>query len=65
MKKISMTFVGLAAMTGAADAHPGGHVMSVLGGVFHVFTEPDHLAWMLGAAALAVALFYVVKRRTV
>lgn len=42
-----------------ALAHPGDHATS---GLVHFLTEPDHLALM--ALALAVAVVLVIKRRS-
>jgi hypothetical protein len=64
MKTFLISLGGLMAMTGMAEAHPGEHLFTVAGSLYHLLTEPDHLAIMTGAAALAVGLFYVLKRRS-
>jgi hydrogenase/urease accessory protein HupE len=43
----------------AAVAHPGEHQGA---GIFHLLTEPDHLAMM--AVGAAVAVFVVLKWRS-
>ena len=65
MKKILISLGGLVAMGGVAEAHPGEHLYSIIGSLFHLLTEPDHLAMLAGAVALAAGLFYILKRRTV
>jgi hydrogenase/urease accessory protein HupE len=46
-------------------AHPGEHGFSVSGSLFHLLTEPDHLAVLVAAIAVAAALFYALRRRSV
>jgi hypothetical protein len=65
MKKILISLGGLVAMAGVAEAHPGEHLFSIVGSFFHLLTEPDHLAMLAGAVAVAAGLFYMLKRRSV
>ena len=51
--------------SGAAFAHPGKHAFTVAASLYHLLTEPDHLAMMAGAAIIAAALVYKFKRRSV
>lgn len=53
MKKIIAVAAGLLALsTTTAFAHPGVHDFSFVGSLYHLVTEPDHLAMMAGVAAL-------------
>ena len=65
MKKTLISLGGLVAMAGVAEAHPGEHVLSIAGSLFHLLSEPDHLAMLAGAVAVAAGLFYMLKRRAV
>jgi hydrogenase/urease accessory protein HupE len=64
MKKIIVTSAGLLSISAtSALAHPGPHDFSFLGSLYHLVTEPDHLAMMAGAALIAVALWSWRKSR--
>ncbi len=63
MKKFLISASVLCATSGAASAHPGEHVLTVLQSVAHVLTEPDHLAMILGAVAIVGVLLYKRGRR--
>lgn len=56
----------LAAMAGAASAHPGHGAASAMGlweGLAHLLTQPDHLA-LLAGAGVALVLFVRYRRRS-
>ncbi len=65
MKKISIATAIIATTSGAALAHPGEHAFSIVGSLYHLLTEPDHLVMIAAAVALAAALIYKFKRRSV
>ena len=65
MKKISIAAGLIATTSGAALAHPGEHAFSVAASLYHLMTEPDHLAMMASAIIIAAALIYKFKRRSV
>ncbi len=52
----------LVAMSSAAMAHPGGHLMTLAQGVWHLLTEPDHLALLAGAVGVTVFIFRRARR---
>lgn len=63
MKKlISLSIPVFLSTTGAALAHPGEHVFSVVGSLHHLLTEPDHLA-ILAVVAMAVAMMFRWRRK--
>jgi hydrogenase/urease accessory protein HupE len=55
LKRILTPTLALAAMSNAAMAHPGDHGFSLAASLFHLLTEPDHLAMIVGAVVLAAA----------
>jgi hydrogenase/urease accessory protein HupE len=57
MKKISIAAAAFLAMATTAQADPGAHHMPFVQTLFHLLTEPDHLAMIAGAAALAIFLY--------
>lgn len=63
MKNLTLTTTALLATTVAASAHPGEHGFSVVQSLFHLLTEPDHLAMMAGAAALGAVLWFKLRKR--
>jgi hydrogenase/urease accessory protein HupE len=65
MKKLSIAAGFIATSSGAAFAHPGEHAFTIAASLYHLLTEPDHLAMMGGAVVIAAALFYKFKRRSV
>lgn len=65
MKMISIAAGLIITTSGAALAHPGEHLFSVAGSLYHLLTEPDHLAMMAGAVVIAAALIYTFERRSV
>jgi hypothetical protein len=65
MKKILISAGMIATTSGAALAHPGEHAFTIAASVYHLLTEPDHLAMLAGAIIIAAALFYTFKRRSI
>jgi hydrogenase/urease accessory protein HupE len=65
MKKILIAAGMTSFSSGAAFAHPGEHAFTIAASVYHLLTEPDHLAMMAGAIIIAAALIYKFKRRSV
>ena len=63
MKKILISAAILTATSGAALAHPGEHGFSVLNSLWHLATEPDHLAMIAVAVVVACAVAYKHFRR--
>jgi hydrogenase/urease accessory protein HupE len=63
MKKLMMSIATLMAVTTVAKAHPGEHAFSMAQSLFHLLTEPDHLAMMAAAAALAAVLWFKLRKR--
>lgn len=64
MKKIVALSLGLLSISAtSALAHPGVHDFSFAGDLFHLFTEPDHLAMMAGGAALCYGFWRWRKAR--
>lgn len=65
MKKLFIATGLVNATSGTAMAHPGEHAFSVVASVYHLLTEPDHLAMMAAAIIIAAALIYKFRRRSV
>jgi hydrogenase/urease accessory protein HupE len=63
MKTAILAVMTWMASAGLALAHPLGHDFPVLQSLFHVLTEPDHLALICAVVAVAVFLFVRMKRR--
>jgi hydrogenase/urease accessory protein HupE len=64
MKKIAATSLGLLSISAtSAMAHPGNHAFSVAASLFHLLTEPDHLAMMAVTAAIGYGLWRWRKLR--
>jgi hypothetical protein len=63
MKKILISAAAVVASSNAALAHPGEHGFSVLNSLWHLLTEPDHLAMIGVAVVVAGALAYKHFRR--
>jgi hydrogenase/urease accessory protein HupE len=64
MKKVVALSLGLLTISAtSALAHPGDHAFSFVGSMFHLFTEPDHLAMMAGVAALGYGFWRWRKTR--
>jgi hydrogenase/urease accessory protein HupE len=63
MKKIVISATALLVMASAAQADPGAHHMPFAQTLFHLLTEPDHLAMIAGAAALAIFLYVKSRKR--
>jgi hydrogenase/urease accessory protein HupE len=63
MKKLMIALATLAATAGAAQAHVGDHALSIMQSLFHLLTEPDHLAMMIGAVVISVLLFLKFRKR--
>jgi urease accessory protein len=56
MNKIIGTAAALAAMTGAAEAHPGTHMHGFADGFLHPFSGVDHILVMVAVGLLAARL---------
>ena len=65
MKKILIATGITAASSSAALAHPGEHAFTIATSLYHLATEPDHLAMMAGAMIVAAAVVYKFRRRSV
>jgi hydrogenase/urease accessory protein HupE len=64
MKKIAAMSLGLLAVSAtSALAHNGVHDFSFAGSMFHLVTEPDHLAMMGFTVAIGYALWRWHKSR--
>jgi hydrogenase/urease accessory protein HupE len=63
MKTVILAMAMWMASAGLALAHPAAHDFPVLQTLYHLLTEPDHLALLCAGVALAVFLFVRMKRR--
>lgn len=64
MNKIIAFSTGLLTISAtSALAHPGTHDFSFTASLFHLLTEPDHLAMMAVAAAAAFGIWRWRKAR--
>ncbi len=65
MKRTLIAAGIIAASAGGAWAHPGEHGFSLAGSLYHLLTEPDHLALLVFTIAIVSGLIYKLKRRSV
>jgi hypothetical protein len=64
MKKIAALSLGLLSFSATSVfAHPGEHAFSFAASLYHLMTEPDHLAMMAAAAAVAFGFWRWRKTR--
>jgi hydrogenase/urease accessory protein HupE len=63
MKRIVVSGLVLGGTATAAFAHPGDHALPVLNSLSHLVTEPDHVAMLVGAAAVAFVLLRMLRAR--
>jgi hydrogenase/urease accessory protein HupE len=61
MKKMIISSLVLAGVATPALAHPGDHSYDLAKSLFHLLTQPDHLAML--AVAIAAIAFAVFKFR--
>lgn len=61
--KIRVLIVSLTLFAAVAHAHPGEHHGGWLAAIFHILSEPDHLAMALAAVALGIICARFFRRR--
>jgi hydrogenase/urease accessory protein HupE len=65
MKKLLIATLLTGSAPSVAFAHPGEHGMTVLNSLWHLLTEPDHLAMIAVGIIVVGVLFYKRSRRPV